>query len=182
MSLTPRARSVRLMLVVAFATHGLLVLAFPRALMALALSRIEARAGTNHAYAAPRPDHTFRAVVRPSPDLLYSVCVLDLAAAGGAIDVEATLPATYGSIAVYDAATDVVDVLRDRDFTDGEVRVRIESAGTHPPAPSGVRVVRLGSSRGLLLQRVLVPDDASAAAVDRIRRGLTCRPAAHRFR
>lgn len=168
------------MLVVAVATHGLLVLAFPRALMALALSRVEERAGTNHAYAAPRPDHTFRAVVRPSPDLLYSVCVLDLAAAGGAIDVEATLPATYGSIAVYDAATDVVDVLRDRDFPDGQVRVRIESAGAH--APSGVRVVRLGASRGVLLQRVLVPDEASAAAVDRIRRGLTCRPAARHLR
>lgn len=180
MSLSLRCKRGILVLIVALATHTFAILAFPRALMTLVLGRIEARVGTNRAYAAPRPDHTFRAIVRPSPDLLYSVCVVDLDAAGGAVEVEAVLPEPYGSVALYDEATNVVRVLRDRDFDGGRVRVLlVDSRASHRPAP-GVAVVALPTRRALLLQRALVPDEASLAAVDRSRRTLVCRPVSSR--
>lgn len=175
MPLSPWRRRALAALVIALATHAAAVLAFPRALMALVLSRIEARAGTNRAFFAPRPDHTFRAIVRPSPDLLYAVCVIDLGAAGGEVELDATLPSTYGSLALYDANTDVVEVLRDRDFQGGIVRARVVAPGA-PAREDGVRTVRLSTRRGLVLQRVLVVNEASLAEAERARRGLRCRP------
>lgn len=176
MSLSPPRRAVLVVLSVAIATHALVILSFPRLLMAIVLGRIEARAGTNHAYAAPRPDHTFRSVVRPSPDLLYSVCVIDLDAAGGSVEVDATMPGTYGSIALYDQNTNVIRVLRDRDFVGRHVRaLLVDSRSTIRAAP-GIDVIPLPSRRALLLQRVLVVDESSLADVERGRRSLACRP------
>ncbi len=175
MPLSPWRRRALAALAIAVATHAAVVLAFPRILMALVLSRIEARAGTNRAFFAPRPDHTFRAIVRPSPDLLYSVCVVDLRAAGGEVEIDATLPPTYGSLALYDASTDVVEVLRDRDFQGGIVRARVVALGA-PERADGVRTLRLSTRRGLILQRVLAVDEASLPEAERARRGLRCRP------
>ncbi len=176
MPLTPRARFVGVMVGVALATHLVVVLAFPSVLMRVVLSAIGERAGTNRAYAAERPDHTFRSIVRPSPDLLYSVCVLDLPDETSVVEVEAELPTSYGSLAVYDAQTDVVDVLGDRDTNGHPARLVIARAGARLDPDRDVHVVRLPSRRGLLLQRVLVPDESSLSVVDARRRTLRCTP------
>jgi uncharacterized membrane protein len=173
--MSPRRRTALHVAWVALVTHALVIGAFPRVFMSFALGRIEARAGVNHAWFAPRPDHTFRAIVRPSPDLLYAVCVLDLDAARGSIDVEATLPPPYGSLAFYDAETNVVEVLRDHDFAGGAVRARVVARGA-ADRHDGVRTIQLPSRRGLLLERVLIPNDAAIPALEAARRSLRCQP------
>lgn len=175
MPLSPRRRTALVVAAVALVTHALVIGLFPRVFMSIALGRIEARAGVNRAWFAPRPDHTFRAIVRPSPDLLYAVCVIDLDAAGGAVDIEATLPPPYGSLAVYDARTDVVEVLRDHDFAGGALRARIVASGA-TERRGAVRTIHLSSRRGLLLERVLIPNDAAIPALEAARRSLRCRP------
>lgn len=169
--MSPKRRAVLLVVAVALVTHALVVGLLPRAVMALVLSRIEARAGSNRAWWAPRADHTFRAIVRPSPDLLYSVCVIDLDRAAGAVDIDATLPQSYASLALYDQETNVIAVLGERDAVNGALRVRVTDRETRV---DGRRVVTIPSRRALLLERTLVPDEAEREAVERSRRTLRC--------
>lgn len=83
--------------------------ATPRVIMHIALERIEARAGgTNTIIKALQIDEHAREVVRPSPDLLYSLCAFDLSQG----DVSVTVGSTpgYWSISFYDRATNNFDV------------------------------------------------------------------------
>lgn len=170
--MSPRLRAALLVVAVALVTHALVIGLFPRAVMSLVLSRVEARAGSNRAWMAPRPDHTFRAIVRPSPDLLYAVCVIDLDRAGGAVDVDAMLPQSYASIALYDEETNVIAVLGERDAVNGALRVRVSDRGAR--GGDGRRGVVIPSRRALLLERALVPTESARESVERARATLRC--------
>jgi len=64
---------------------------------------------------APRPTSRSRGVVRPSPDMLYSICVYDLSAAGGAVRVSThDMPETYWSVSLFDVDTNNFYALNDR--------------------------------------------------------------------
>ena len=77
----------------------------PRLIMLHTMSAI-ARSGANTILHPPRSSASSRRVVRPSPDLLYSICVYDLRAADGAVRVSIhDMPDTYWSVSVFDADT-----------------------------------------------------------------------------
>src|SRR5689334_8862736 len=103
-------------LVVAVAAHVLSVMFLPRAIMLRTMYGITRAAhGPNHLVFGVRPTAANRGVVRPSPDLLYSSCVYDLARAGGVVRVRASgMPKTYWSVSVFDADTNNFFVVNDR--------------------------------------------------------------------
>lgn len=149
------------------------LVAAPRLIMAVAVKRLADAGGLNRMLHAPLPTSGRKTIVRPSPDLAYSSCPFDLS--GGPVLVEvAPVPAPYWSLSVFDRRTDVVFVRNGRDTKSGPVRILLARPAQQVPA--GVETVRLKGDRGIALVRILVPDRARFAPLDRARRASSCKP------
>jgi uncharacterized membrane protein len=145
----------------------------PHVLMEVATRRITTQSPWNSFTHAPPVDARRQFVVRPSPDLLYSTCPFDLSV--GPVEVTAVpVPDRYSSISVFDSRTDVVFVKNDEQMAGQPMRIVLALAGQQVPA--GVEVVRLGSPKGIVLQRVLLAYPSEAATVDPVRSQARCAP------
>lgn len=122
-----------------------------------------------------------RGVVRPSPDLLYSVCPFDLSQ--GALHVTAKVPVgTYWSVSIFDADTNNFFVKNDRQVK-GSIDLMVMLPMTDVKMPANSRQVLSPSAKGLVLFRTLIADENGFAALDAVRRTARCdlvRPVATR--
>ena len=159
------------LLVAALAWQATL-LAIPRGIMSLAVSRLGEAGGLNRMLHAPLPGPGRRTVVRPSPDLAYSSCPFDLSKGPLLVEV-APVAAPYWSLSVFDARTDVAFVRNNRDTGGKGFRIALAMVGQAVPA--GVETIRLDDAKGVALLRILVEDRARFSALDRARRGSGCR-------
>jgi hypothetical protein len=157
-------------LVAAGSWHATLV-ATPYALMRAAINRLGEQGHTNAFVHGPPTRAERQPVVRPSPDLLYSICVFDLSDGPVRIDVP-PIPGHYWSVSVFDARTDVAAVRSDRDTGGAPARLALALAGQ--PAPDGYELVQLAYARGIALVRVLVSGENDYQAVDPVRQQATC--------
>ena len=160
-------------LVVALVAYQAALVATPTLLMAAAIRRVGA-GGTNRMTHAPLATDRARAIVRPSPDLAYSSCPFDLSTGPIAVHV-AAVPSPYWSLSVFDARTNVPFV-RNNGETGGKP-LDLIFARSGQPVPTGRETVRVDGDKGIALVRILVEDRATFAAIDRARRGSTCRKA-----
>ena len=161
-------------LLIAAAVHVASVWALPRLIMIRTITMIARNGGINTMAHGRRPDARSRGVVRPSPDLLYSTCVFDLGAAGGALRVHASgMPKTYWSVSLFDTATDNFFVENDRKAGD-TIDFVIAAPGTN--VMTKLPVVRAPGTMGLVLFRTLINDESKAAQIDRARRRAACEP------
>jgi uncharacterized membrane protein len=155
--------------------HVVAVWAIPRAIMMGTMIAMARRQGRNVAEYAPRADETSHAVVRPSPDLLYSLCVFDVA--DGPLQITADVPRdTYWSVSMFAANTDNFFVLNDRQATGGHVALVLASPGAVVEVPAGAVRVDAPSDRGIVLVRTLVSDETRLAELDAVRRTFRCAP------
>lgn len=174
-----------LALAVAFAVHVASVALIPRLVMHVALQRMSAR-GINTMIHSPRATSDSRAVVRPSPDLLYSACPFDLAKAGALRVSVSGMPKTYWSISIFDAATDNVFALNDSAARDGSAEVILAPMDArHGAGPGAAGIADRGrgtvrvyvpTARGLVLVRTLIDDEKRLSAIDSARRTARCAP------
>ncbi len=146
----------------------------PRALMALAVRRVASAGGINKMTHAPIVTAKSRAIVRPSPDLLYSSCPFDVSAGPVLIDV-APLDAPYWSLSVFDSLTNVAFVGNNLDSGGAALRIALVKPGQG--APSGYRAVTPNGRRGVALIRILIDRHRPQAisAIDIQRRRSRCR-------
>lgn len=144
----------------------------PYALMRLATARVAAAGGINRMTHAPVVTAQSRAIVRPSPDLLYSSCPFDLARGPVLIEIPA-IAAPYWSLSVFDARTDTAFVRNARAAPAG---VRVALLGPDQNAPAGTIAVRPKGARGIALLRVLIDRTHDFRAIDAARRGARCQP------
>jgi uncharacterized membrane protein len=160
---------------VAAAAHIGTVLAVPRLVMHIVTGRMAALAGVNTPLHMKPVSAVERAVPLPSPDLLYSSCVLD--ASRGPVAVSVTPGNAYLSLAVFDMRSDNIFVSNDQAAAGQPIRLLVAAPGQAANAPPGVRVVRLGSSKGLLLLRGLAATPELARISDQARHTLSCHAA-----
>lgn len=160
---------------IAVATHLAVVVAAPRFVMRRVLSTLAQRTPANTPYHPPQPVAGQRNVPLPSPDLLYSLCTLDLR--GGPVAVSVTPGALYMSLAVFDAATDNVFVSNDQQAAGQPISLLIAGPGSAARPAAGQQLVRLASPTGLLLLRGLAATTAEQAQTDAARHTLACREA-----
>ncbi len=150
------------------------LLATPFALLRLAAAKAGSGLPVNEFRFGPMTTAENQTIVRPSPDLSYSLCVFDVSKGPVLIRVQ-PIPAHYWSVSIFDARTDVAVVRSDRD-TNGEAAmlaiVRVGQA-----APAGYDTVRVGYDRGVALIRILLADKREFPAVDALRRKSFCKPA-----
>lgn len=169
---TSLLRMIGLALATAVLSHLGTVLAAPYVLMDGAMTRMLRHAGKapNQWIHPPRVTEKSRRVVRPSPDLAYSVCVYDLA--NGPVRVTAAAWDDYMSVSVFAANSDNVFVINDRQAPAG-VDLTIVREGEAPPAGAGL-VVASPSDRGIVLQRRVAPTEARWLAAASARRKDVC--------
>lgn len=162
--------------IVAGAVHVAAVWALPRVIMSKVMSAVAGDARVNEFVEPPLATSTARRVVRPSPDLAYSVCILDLSR--GPVHVQVPLTVPYTSVALYSAATDNFYVRSDREATGKELDVVILPKGTPAPAnvPAGADVVTAPTAKGLVLVRRVVESTEAFPALDEVRKKATCAP------
>jgi len=158
-------------LIVAGVVHGFTLVAAPGFIMHKVLARM---GPVNQMQHQGRVTAAARKVVRPSPDLLYSICPFDLAQ--GALHVTAKVPSgTYWSVSVFDDDTNNFFVRNDRQVKGAIDFVLLPPKGaTGVVLPKNATTVRSPSLKGLVLLRTLIPNDAAFAQVDAVRRQAAC--------
>lgn len=113
-----------------------------------------------------------RGVVRPSPDLLYSVCPFDLA--DGALHVTAPVPqGTYWSVSAFDDQTNNFFVRNDRQVK-GKVDILLTTSHVDVKRPQGAQKIVSPTTKGLVIFRTLIDDEKNFAALDAVRRKARC--------
>lgn len=163
-------------LLIAALIHVATVWELPRVIMSKAMEKVAGDSQTNAFLHPPLATDAARGVVRPSPDLAYSICVLDLSASPVRVTVPLTAP--YTSVALYSAATDNYFVRNDRDAGDKALDVIVVAPGGAKPAaaPAGVDIVEAPTAKGLVLVRHVVENAEAFPPLDAIRKTAICAP------
>lgn len=130
-------------------------------------AKITERGGYNVALPAVRATAASKAIVRPSPDLLYTVCLFDLER--GPLRVRAPVQDSYLSVSGYADNTDNFFALNDREIAPGadgsrQLDLLIARPG-QAVALESVQVIEAPSDRGVILFRSLVTSEAQAARI-----------------
>jgi uncharacterized membrane protein len=137
------------------------------------MNKVMMRMGeVNHIHHQGRVTANSRGVVRPSPDLLDSVCPFDLSQ--GALHVTGKVPAgTYWSVSIFDADTNNFYVKNDRQAK-GSVDLLVTTPTNDVRRPKGATEVISPTAKGLVLFRTLINDEKDFAAIDAVRRTANC--------
>jgi uncharacterized membrane protein len=162
-------------LALAVIIHILTVAAMPRVVMLLASHRIlnKSGAGLNTLLHAPRVTVDSRDVVKPSPDLLYSLCVYDVSAKP--LRITAPVPDTYWSISFYQTNTDNFYVLNDRQARTNPVKIVVVGPDMPVPDIADAQVVVAPTTRGVFLLRSLIMDEGKLDDLIKIQRMASCK-------
>jgi uncharacterized membrane protein len=161
-------------LLATLAVAAIVHLASLYAIPPIVMAQVTAQMGTpNTIHQGTRPDASSRTVVRPSTDLLYSLCPYDLSR--GALLVTSPVPrGTYWSVSVYDADTNNYFVRDDRELR-GSLRLVIYAPGSAMRAGNGDGVIS-PTRHGIVIFRTLIDSEAHIAALDAERRQASCTP------
>ena len=161
-------------LALAVVIHILFVAAVPHLVMFMASQRILKKSGSgiNRLLLAPRVTVNSRDVVKPSPDLLYSLCVYDVSARP--LRITAPVPDTYWSISFYQTNTDNFFVLNDRQVETDPVKIVLVGPDMPVPDIADAEVVVAPSNKGVFLLRSLIMDEDKLDDLIRIQRTASC--------
>jgi uncharacterized membrane protein len=160
-------------LILAAVFHLLTVRVFPTGVMAaLSLRSKDMGLRPNTFYHAPRIAAGIEAVVNPSPDLLYSVCAYDVSKAP--LRITAEVPDTYWSLSCFASNTDNFFVINDRQIRSNPVGILLVRPGRPYPNPGNALVVVSPTTRGAVLIRMLITDEAKINDLIRIQRQAFC--------
>lgn len=133
----------------------------PRVIMQIAMSRMEDRAGSaNRMIRAEPVGPESREVVRPSPDLLYSLCPYDVS--DGDVLLRVGTNSDYWSASFYDAATSNFAVLSGSQGAERSRMVRLTKSGQ---GLAGV-VVSPTSHGAILIRRRISGPRQKASAIE----------------
>ena len=156
-------------IITAIAAHIFVLTSVPSFIMGKAHQTFEAQGIPMNVWvASPRQTPETQRIVRPSPDLAYSICRFDTT--NGPVFINAPLWSGYGSLSIFNAQTDnifVANLEADSDF-DG---VYVGRPGADP---QGHSVAFEG--RGIALVRRLAPTEALYTEAAGLVSGATCAP------
>lgn len=163
-------------LATAFTVHFAVIAALPSLIMGIAMSRIAGEEGPNVMKDAPPPTAEARTVVRPSPDLAYSACVLDLARGPVRLTVAKSEP--YTSLSLFSSRTDNYLVEDDRERGGPIDIIVVVAPGGAVPArlPEGARLVEAPAERGMAIVRRVIESEASLPVIEEARKASFCAP------
>jgi uncharacterized membrane protein len=153
------------------AAHAVVLNALPGQIMSKARERMTGSGIPVHQWQmSPRVTPQTQTIVRPSPDLAYAICVIDVT--DGPVRLTVPTWPEYGSVSIFDASTDNVYAgSLDARLPDspGTRTIIVALEGQTVEAAEGVDVVTVKKPEALALIRRLAPSqglyDAAAALV-----------------
>ena len=152
----------------------------PGFIMDKAMARVETAAGINTVWHGPPTSEASRNVVRPSPDIIYSICAFDLSEGPVVLHVPWPEDGSYASVSFYDANTNNFAVINDQDV-EGEANSQIHLNRLAITPPGGISPVAWSRSQivsptptGLALYRRVVMGGTSIEDADTGRRAFSC--------
>ena len=167
-------RFVIITLVLAALVHVATIWALPRILMAVATTGMQVTGiEFNQFTHAERQGAESRFVVRPSPDMLYSMCLYDLSTGPLRIST-GDMPDSYWSISGFAANTDVYFVINDTMMGSDPVDFLVG----HEDRPSVEADYYSPSMRGMIIMRMIVTSDDVVPTLSAYRDNVVCGPAA----
>lgn len=152
--------------------HILTALLLPPSIMSVVMLRMAETGADTGVLHTPPPDASSRTVVRPSPDLAYSVCLFDLTK--GPLLVRATVPETYWSVSAFAHNTDNFFVVNDQQLPGDTLELIIRRENDELEGYDGIPVSFAPSDKGVVLMRMLVMDQDNYLQLDPIRRQASC--------
>ena len=161
--------------------HVALVQFIPTVITSVFMTRVTQQVGLNHIVAGPLPTDKSRSVVKPSPDLLYAVCIYDVSA--GPVHITIAPPETYWSLSLFARNTDNYFKLSEADVNAGAAEIvvgRAQDAGTAKATFPAAKFVVSPSASGVMLARLLVLDQNNMAAALAAQKSVRCEAAANR--
>lgn len=114
-----------------------------------------------------------RNVVRPSPDILYSICMYDVSKKP--LLFNCVLPEGYWSASFYADNTDNFFVINDRQAKSKTVKILLVGKNMPAPVAGDAIIVKAQSDKGLALIRMIVPDDKSLPGLIDVQRQANCK-------
>ena len=138
------------------------------------MSKVEARiakaaGGANIMRYGTRPDANFRAVVRPSPDQLYSASSYDLSSCP--VWFSGVIPDTYWSLSVFAHNSDNFFVVNDSEVeTPMYEFVMVEKGQPGPEGYSDAQIIESPSTTGVALVRMFIDREENLEELERVRR------------
>lgn len=160
----------------AILVHYATVWAIPRVIMSRTIMALSGAAGVNAFFHPLRADQAARRVVRPSPDLAYSICIIDLSE--GPVRITVPVADSYASLALYSDVTDNFYVTNDQDVDGDTIEIlvtRLNSFPVQKPASfAGLTIVESPSNTALALVRRVILSDAHFEEMAMIRQQETC--------
>lgn len=168
-----------LFLIIAIAAHVATVWGLPRGIVLVVRDRLRRSVGDNAIHHAPLPDETWRTIVMPSPDLLYSACAYDVAMKPLYIDAELP-PETYWSLSAFSDTTDNFFVINDAQIKpkepDKPKQAHLMLTSRADARSADRTIIYAPTPTGILLFRILVKDKKDLPELRRIQQLATCKP------
>jgi uncharacterized membrane protein len=141
-------------LAIAIIMHVVTLIAVPIVIMNSAMAKYPA----NQLMKGSKTNSESRNVVRPSPDLVYSIVSYDVSKEP--IRLTAKVPTdTYWSVSCFQANTDNFFVINDRQVKSNPVEILLGKQGMQYPDAGTAQVVLSPTNRGVLLVRHLLTSD-----------------------
>ena len=157
------------------AGHVATLHALPTLIMAKAIRTLQENGSPTNAFLmAPRMTPQTQTVVRPSPDLAYSICLFDVS--DGPVLVQAARWPLYASMSVYDARTDNVAALSVQTGSGEANSIVITYKNHDAPPDEGAFRVAMDHPKGVVLIRRLAPTAELYAAAAAAAKGDVCAP------
>jgi uncharacterized membrane protein len=161
-------------LIVAVASHLICLFGLPHLVSRIIWRRVANYGPVNTFVHAPRATADLREIVLPSPDLLYGVCVFDVA--DRPLHIESGVADSYWSLAMYADNSDIFFVLDRREVNQRHCELLL--IGPHAKEPSDFtgRIIRSPSSRGLIMVRTLISSEQDLPKLLAIQRSAISEP------
>lgn len=162
-----------------FVGHQLVLDKTPGFIMKKAMTVMKENGAQLHSFTlSARTTPQSQTVVRPSPDLAYSICPFDLSG-GQSLLVQAGAYSNYGSVSFFDARTNNFATVRIGPEQTPGARFGVK---LHPPGKRAADdnfagpQIEAPSAKGLILIRRLAPSQAAYDEVAKIAVGDSCGP------
>jgi uncharacterized membrane protein len=134
--------------------------------------------GINVAMPSARMDHHQRSVVRSTPDILYTACIYDLNE--GPLQLTTPTMGGYTSISAFAHNTDNYFTQDDRSALNSKLDITLVSDDWYGDVPEGSTAVVSPTSKGIVLFRVLVENEADFDMHVKRQREARCTPIKHK--
>ncbi len=159
--------------------HAAIVLFYPGAMMSLVMYVTEIRAGgVNRIMHTAVANAKVREVVRPSPDMFYSVCIVDVS--NGPVKIKTPASKPYTSITVFASNSDNIFAINDQQEVDGNLEVLVTGPASKNIQNSNRRgnrestIASLPTNKGIVLIRYVFTDEKHMKEINKSRQQAEC--------